>query len=86
MAKVIFELQPDKTRWKGPFRSEFGLHLVLITRAQSARFPALAEVQNQLATELQRLREIDRKQVAVDELVGRFEVRVSPEFGSVFER
>lgn len=86
MAKAIFELQPDKTRWQGPFRSEFGLHLVLITRAQAARFPALAEVQDQLATELQRLREIDRKQVAIDELVGRFEARVSPEFGSVFER
>jgi len=86
MAKAIFRLQPDKTRWQGPFRSKFGLHLVLVTRTQAARLPALIEVRDQLATELQRLSEIERKQVAIDELIGRFEVRVSPEFESVPER
>ncbi|MBT6584322.1 MAG: hypothetical protein HON77_08455 [Gammaproteobacteria bacterium] len=86
MAKAIFRLEPDKARWQGPFRSKFGLHLVLVTRAQAARLPALGEVQDQLATELQRLREIERKQTAIDELIGRFEVRVSPEFESVPER
>ena len=86
MAEAVFSLEPDKTRWQGPFRSKFGLHLVLVTRAQAARLPALVEVQDQLATELQRLREIERKQTAIDELIGSFEVRVSPEFESVPER
>ena len=86
MAKAIFRLQPDKTRWQGPFRSKFGPHLVLVTRAQAARLPALVEVQGQVATELQRLREIERKQTAIDELIGSFEVRVSPKFESVPER
>jgi len=86
MAQAVFRLQPDKERWQGPIRSEFGVHLVLLTRAQAARIPPLLEVRGQLANELQRLREIERKQKAIDELIDGFDVRVSPEFEGVSER
>jgi hypothetical protein len=86
MAQVIFRLQPDRARWQGPVRSEFGMHLVLLTRAEAARIPLLQEVRDQLANELQRRREVERKQKAIDELIGGFEVRLSPEFEGVSER
>ncbi len=86
MAKAIFRLQPDRARWQGPVRSEFGMHLVLLTRAEAARIPLLQEVRDQLANELQRRREVERKQKAIDELIGGFEVRLSPEFEGVSER
>ena len=86
MAQTIFRLQPHNTRWQGPIRSEFGKHLVLLTRAEAARIPPLQEVRDQLANELQRLREVESKQKAIDELIGGFEVRLSPEFEAVFKR
>jgi len=86
MAQAIFRLQPDRARWQGPVRSRFGMHLVLLTRAEAARIPLLQEVRDQLANELQRRREVERKQKAIDELIGGFEVRLSPEFEGVSER
>ena len=86
MAQAIFRLQPDRARWQGPVRSEFGMHLVLLTRAEAARIPLLQEVRDQLANELQRRREVERKQKAIDELIGGFDVRLSPEFEGVSER
>jgi hypothetical protein len=62
------------------------MHLVLLTRAEAARIPLLQEVRDQLANELQRRREVERKQKAIDELIGGFEVRLSPEFEGVSER
>ncbi len=86
MAQAVFRLEPHKARWQGPIRSEFGAHLVLLTRAKAARIPALQEVRDQLASELQRRQEVERKQKSIDKLIDGFEVRVSPEFESVTKR
>ena len=86
MAQTVFRLQPHKSSWQGPIGSEFGKHLVLLTRAEAAKIPPLQEVRDQIANELQRRREVERKQKAIDELIGGFDVRLSPEFGGVSER
>ena len=86
MAQAVFRLQPEKARWQGPIRSEFGVHLVLLTRAEAARIPSLKEVSDQLASELQRSREVERKQNTIDKLIDDFEIRLSPEFEGVTKR
>ena len=86
MAQTVFRLQPHKSSWQGPIGSEFGKHLVLLTRVEAARVPPFQEVRDQIANELQRHRELERKQKAIDELIGDFEVRLSPEFEGVPER
>ena len=86
MALAVFRLQPQKARWQGPIRSEFGVHLVLLTRAEAARIPSLNEVSDQLASELQRSREVERKQNTIDKLIDDFEIRLSPEFEGVTKR
>jgi hypothetical protein len=86
MARAVFRLQPQKARWQGPIRSEFGVHLVLLTRAEAARIPSLNEVSDQLASELQRSREVERKQNTIDKLIDDFEIRLSPEFEGVTKR
>ena len=86
MAQAVFRLQPEKARWQGPIRSEFGVHLVLLTRAEAARIPSLNEVSDQLASELQRSREVERKQNTIDKLIDDFEIRLSPEFEGVTKR
>ena len=86
MTQAVFRLQPEKARWQGPIRSEFGVHLVLLTRAEAARIPSLKEVSDQLASELQRSREVERKQNTIDKLIDDFEIRLSPEFEGVTKR
>jgi hypothetical protein len=86
MAQAVFRLQPEKARWQGPIRSEFGVHLVLLTRAEAARIPSLNEVSDQLASELQRSREVERKKNTIDKLIDDFEIRLSPEFEGVTKR
>jgi len=86
MAKAVFRLEPHKARWQGPIRSEFGAHLVMLTRAKAARIPPLQEVRDQLAFEFQRRLEVERKQNSIDTLIDGFEIRVSSEFESVTKR
>jgi hypothetical protein len=80
MAKAVFQLQPDALRWQGPIPSSFGLHLVLITKKQSARIPTILEIRNEMASEVQRLREVDRKKSVISALISEFEIEIAPEF------
>jgi len=78
MAVELFELPVAEETWQGPLISAFGRHLVLLTRKQAARIPELDEVRNQIATELQRQRESDRKQAVIDTMIADFEVIIDP--------
>ena len=84
MAQTVFKLQPDKKVWQGPIHSEFGNHLVLLIRAEAARSPPLQDIRDQLVKELERLREVDSKQRAIDELINGFEIKLSHEFQGRF--
>ncbi len=44
MAKRVFELEPDEGAWRGPLASEYGWHVVLLTRREAGRLPLLAEI------------------------------------------
>ncbi|MAM80264.1 MAG: hypothetical protein CMP89_05865 [Gammaproteobacteria bacterium] len=84
MAQTVFKLLPHKKVWQGPISSEFGKHLVLLTRVEAARSPPLRDVRDQLVKELERLRELDSKQKTIDELIDGFEIKSSPEFQGRF--
>ncbi len=84
MAQTVFKLQPHKKVWQGPISSEFGKHLVLLTRVEAARSRPFQDVRDQLVKELERLRELDSKQKTIDELIDGFEIKSSPEFQGRF--
>lgn len=44
MARRLFVLSPDDSTWQGPFESPHGYHVVLLTRQQAAKAPALADI------------------------------------------
>jgi PPIC-type PPIASE domain len=54
MAKVIETMPVDPATWRGPLRSEHGLHLVLMTSRQESRRLALEEITPLLREELLR--------------------------------
>lgn len=78
MAVQLFDLSVEQQVWQGPLTSAFGEHLVLLTRKRVARIPELDEVRNQIATELQRQRETERKKAVIDTMISEFEVKIDP--------
>ncbi len=73
-AQRLFEL-PVQT-WRGPIRSAYGTHLVLIQRRVDSRMPELAEVQVRVTDDA--ARELAEKQLdaAVSGVVNQYEVEV----------
>ncbi len=45
MAQGVFAIEPSDTTWHGPFESEYGAHLVMLTRKVAGRYPELTEVE-----------------------------------------
>lgn len=53
-AKTLEKLEPTAGRWSGPYRSEHGLHLVMLVDKQPARDSSLEEVRDELREALLR--------------------------------
>ncbi len=77
MAERIFALEPSESRWHGPFESEYGLHLVLLTRKQAGRIPELAEVEAGARQDAERTTIAKQKEKAIQAIVDTYEVRRS---------
>ena len=52
-------LQPDDKTWRGPFRSPYGYHLVLVTKQTDVYLPSFEELRRRL--------EMDAYQARLDE-------------------
>ncbi len=76
-AEALVALEPGG--WGGPIRSAFGVHLVLITSAEPARQPALAEVRDAVLVEWREARRREAKEQAYRRLRERYEVVMEPE-------
>lgn len=78
MAESIFELDPDERTWRGPFDSDYGSHVVLLTRRADGRLPDLEELRETVAgdaaaekirseTEAEVAAIVEKYQVEIDE-------------------
>lgn len=54
MADSIFAVQQTGEFWQGPFESQYGMHLLMVTQLDQGRLPKLAEVRNQVFQDTQR--------------------------------
>ncbi|MGI9342071.1 MAG: peptidyl-prolyl cis-trans isomerase [Gammaproteobacteria bacterium] len=79
MAKEIFELQSSAETWRGPFVSETGLHLVLLTKKVEGRYPELAEIEPAVRADAEREAIVVQKDKAIQAIVDTYEVRRSVE-------
>lgn len=62
--------------WQGPITSSQGLHLVLVEGREQTHVPALADVRPQVLSDWTRAQRDDREARALDELRGRYPVRL----------
>jgi hypothetical protein len=77
MAESVFALPPSDTIWHGPFESEYGLHLVMLTRNVAGRYPELAEVEASVRDDAEREAIAAHKDKAIQAIVDTYEVRRS---------
>lgn len=79
MAEGVFALEPGDTTWHGPFESQYGAHLVMLTRKAKGRYPDLAEVEASVRDNVKREEIQAKKDEAIQRIVDTYEVRRSYE-------
>ncbi len=79
MAEAVFALAASDSTWAGPFESEYGAHLVMLTRKAEGRYPDLAEVEPSVRDNVQREAIKSIKDEAIQRIVDTYEVRRSYE-------
>ncbi len=75
MSEQVFALEASDATWHGPFESENGLHLVLLTRKAEGRYPDLAEVEAIARDDAEREAIAKQKDKAIQAIVDTYEVR-----------
>ena len=80
MAHGIFEIEPSDTTWHGPLESQYGAHLVMLTRKAEGRYPELEEVELIVQDDAEREAIAALKDKAIQAIVDTYTVR------RIFER
>jgi len=72
-SKQIFTLTPS-TVWHGPIASDYGYHLVLLTKNEASRAPSLQEVASEVLSDLQRIKLSEMKQRALAKMIEKYTI------------
>ncbi len=75
MSEQLFALRPSETTWHGPFESEYGLHLVMLTSKAEGRYPELSEIEAAVRDDAERMAVAHQKDQAIQAIVDAYEVR-----------
>jgi hypothetical protein len=79
MAEALFQIEASESRWRGPFESRYGFHLVLITAQTPSRSPDLAEIRDRVEADARTARLRARTEAAIQAILENYDVRISPE-------
>ncbi|GAA5314884.1 MAG: hypothetical protein AseanaTS_00880 [Candidatus Pelagadaptatus aseana] len=74
MADTLFQLTPDTDKWQGPFRSDYGLHLVMMTKRTEDRQQPLDEVRTLVTREVQNEKRQIEREAAIDNIVADYTI------------
>ena len=70
-ASNIFALEQEETLWRGPFKSEYGLHLILVTSKNEGYLPHFDQVKARLIDDVSQI----KVRVELDRLYGELKER-----------
>jgi hypothetical protein len=76
LAQAVYDLEPSGEVWRGPLESPYGVHLVMITRKQAGRLPAIEEIHERVVEDARRSAIRRRVETAVGDLVDTYDVRL----------
>lgn len=81
LADAVFSLTPGD--WVGPFRSDFGLHLVRLRSRSEARLPPYEELEARVADEFAAQRRVALNEAAYAEMRAKYDVVIEPPSAAV---
>jgi hypothetical protein len=76
MAAELFAVEPDDSRWHGPFESAYGFHLVMVTRRTDGLYPPLEEIADSVREDALRIKLDEQNERAVQAIVGTYDIRM----------
>ena len=75
MAREVFQLEPSDDSWHGPFESEFGLHLIMLSKKEDGRYPELAEIEATVRDDAMRAETAEQRDRAIQSVVDTYNVQ-----------
>ena len=75
-ANKLFELEPSESSWRGPYKSPYGYHLVLLTENEKAVYPELEDVYEQVRQDLTYNILNDEKEKSIQDIVDSYDVKI----------
>ncbi len=76
MTRVLFELEPDDSAWRGPFLSPYGAHLVMVVGKKEARIPPLEEMRERVEADLTSERRKEQSEKAIKAIVDSYRIEI----------
>ena len=84
-ASAVFQTATETGDWQGPYASEYGYHLVLVSQREDAQLPALSEVRDMVHADLARQKQRQLVDVAIAEIIAGYQVIRTGELQSASE-
>ncbi len=75
-AAAVMKLEPSDHAWRGPIKSLFGYHLVMLTAHTPAHVPELTEIRDEVRDDMLRDRVAAYREKAVKDLTRRMNVKL----------
>jgi len=75
MAGQVFRLSPSADRWRGPFVSPYGAHVVLVTSILPSRIPDLEEVADLVREDARRVKLDDARRAVYEKWTSGYTIR-----------
>lgn len=74
-AQELQKLQPS-SQWQGPVRSQFGWHVVLLTKRDKGGLPKLDSVRAQVLSDYMNEKAAEARNASIDDLLKEYDVRI----------
>jgi parvulin-like peptidyl-prolyl isomerase len=75
LREAIFALAPDEHTWVGPFKSQYGSHLVLLVKKTEGSYAAFEDVEDLVRQDAERAVTEEKQAEAIDVIIESYEIR-----------
>lgn len=79
MQQEVFDLQPDSAKWRGPFQSPYGFHLVMLTKKADKYLPGYEELKQKLEIDAYQARLDDELRQLENSVIETYDVVLDPD-------
>ena len=72
----LFSLTPSEEVWYGPIESQYGSHLVMLTKKEDGRYPFYEEVEERIVNDANYEAVRERSEESIKEIVDTYDIRI----------